>query len=181
MILEPVVWVILHCDRCNAPFLDDETNGVVGWTGSHKIQQTFQDLDGLSDVNRWRRYGDRYICAECQVPNEDSIPDWIENPEPFRAIDTALVVRAQALYDAGMLETFSPFMVREWVQEQPGSALKDALTSALDAVFKDRLNDWGPAAGSKAEGEYERAFSVFRAIECELRPSIAATVMGGAE
>ena len=180
MILEPVVWVILHCDRCNFPYTDEDDNPV-GWHGEHAITKVF---DQYPDVSGWRRFGDRHICEPCQVETGGTATKpgtFSENPEPFRAIDAALVARAQSLYDVGMLEILSPSTVLGWVKGQPESALRDALRSALEAAFQDGLNGWGPAAGSKDEGAYERAFSVFNAIECELRPSIAATVMGGAE
>jgi len=179
MILEPVVWVILHCDRCNFPYRDEDDHAV-GWHGAHAITKAF---DENSDVSGWRRFGDRHVCEPCQIETGGTATKpgtFSENPEPFRAIDAALVVRAQSLYDAGMLETLSPTMVRGWLEEQPPSALRDALISALEMAFKDGLEGWGPAVGSKAEGEYDRAFSVFYAIESELSPSIAAAVMESA-
>ena len=97
MIVEPVVIVILHCSRCNAPFLDGETEQPAYWSGPTLVAETFQ-MPGRPfglDINGWRRSPDgRYLCEDCHIVDHDEV---VEKP-PLHTIDEAKVLRAQDGY-----------------------------------------------------------------------------------
>ena len=98
MIVEPVVCVILHCSRCNTPFLDGETEAPAYWDGLTLIAGVFRQARTPfgSDVNGWRRTPDeRYLCEECHVVEGGSV---VEKP-PLPAIDEAKVRRAHMEYE----------------------------------------------------------------------------------
>jgi hypothetical protein len=172
MILEPQVRVILHCDRCNKPFTDDDDAPIL-WVGQNAIDEAFAES---ADVCGWRIFGNRFICLECQIFDHEEAA-MVEDPELLSPIEAAVIVRAQALQTAGMLNALGTSDVLRWLSTQPESALREALTVALEAARHGGLESWGPAPGSKSEGELERGLSVLQAVEYELRPSIVATEM----
>ncbi|MEO3869378.1 hypothetical protein ABGB18_11150 [Nonomuraea sp. B12E4] len=99
MIVEPVVSVILHCSRCNTPWLDGETETPAYWSGLAEIAETFKraalrETYG-SDVGGWRRTpNERYLCEDCFVVEGGLV---VERP-PLSAIEEAKVLRAQNEY-----------------------------------------------------------------------------------
>lgn len=99
MIVEPVVSVILHCSRCNTPWLDGETETPAYWSGQAEIGETFQRAAVRatygSDVGGWRRTpNDRYLCEDCHIVDGGIV---VEKP-PLPTIDQAKVLRAQNEY-----------------------------------------------------------------------------------
>lgn len=94
MIVEPVVVVILHCSRCNTPWLNDESEAPALWSGLAEIAEAFQGAYG-SDVGGWRRtLNERYLCDGCHIVEAGQV---VEKP-PLAAIDEATVLRAQTGY-----------------------------------------------------------------------------------
>jgi hypothetical protein len=94
VIVEPVVCVILHCSRCNTPYLDSETDAPAHWDGLTRIADVFRMA--RQDVNGWRRTSsdERYLCEVCHIVEG---AEAVEKP-PLPAIDEALVIRAQSEY-----------------------------------------------------------------------------------
>lgn len=174
MITETVMCLVLRCNRCNEPLIDtDETDQVIHWDNRADISKAFAEN---AKLHGWRQFGDRIVCDECQTDDDEPC-----EREPLPPIDEAAINRAQALRDAGMLAVIWPNQVRAWLREQPETPLRRAVQAAIEAAFENGLENWGPRAGSKAEGEYERAHAVFYAVEHELRPSIATSVMEAAQ
>jgi hypothetical protein len=98
VIVEPRSVVVLHCSRCNDPFLN-ENDSVALWDDKHAIEDTFHDPDGDTDVDGWLRFNDRYVCQGCQVDDGGQL---IEDPEPLPAIEEAVINRTRARYAAAM-------------------------------------------------------------------------------
>ena len=97
MIVEPLVVVILHCSRCNTPYLDGETDAPAYWDGPTLIADVFRMARSPfgSDVNGWRRTPDeRYLCEGCHIVDGEQV---VEKP-PLPVIDEAKVWRAQDGY-----------------------------------------------------------------------------------
>lgn len=93
MIVEPLVYVILHCSRCNTPWRGDESEAPALWDVPAQIAETFQRAGG-SDVGGWRRTGERYLCEECHIVDRGEVVE----REPLRPVEQATVLRAQAEY-----------------------------------------------------------------------------------
>jgi hypothetical protein len=94
VIVEPVVCVILHCSRCNTPWLDLESESPSLWTGLAEIAETFRKASG-SDVGGWRRTpAERYLCEDCHIVERGEV---VEKP-PLRPVEEAAVLRAQVEY-----------------------------------------------------------------------------------
>lgn len=99
MIVEPVVCMILHCSRCNTPWLDNESESPALWSGLAEVAETFKRAAIRhtfgSDVGGWRRTpNERYLCEDCHIVERDEV---VEKP-PLSAIDEAKVLRAQTEY-----------------------------------------------------------------------------------
>ena len=94
MIVEPVICVILHCSRCNTPWLDLESETPVWWKDLAEIAKAFQRAGG-SDVGGWRRTpNERYLCEDCHIVAQGEVA---EKPPP-RPVEQATVLRAQVEY-----------------------------------------------------------------------------------
>lgn len=100
MIIESIVQAILHCSRCNARFRDDandEWAGTYHWDSREAITRQFDNAFG--EHGGWRRFGDRYVCGNCQISNGygDDV-NARETPEPLPAAEADKVARAHAQY-----------------------------------------------------------------------------------
>lgn len=93
MIVEPLVVLILHCSRCNTPWLDPDTESVVWWADVDQIADMFKRAVG-ADVYGWRRAGDLYLCEGCHIVEGGEV---VEKP-PLRPVEQAAALRAQAEY-----------------------------------------------------------------------------------
>lgn len=100
MITESIVCVILRCTRCNAAFrdeVDDDYSGVAHWKTRDDITANFNK--GHGEYGGWRRFGNRFVCSDCQVSNgyaDD--PDAREIPEPLPPAEADKVARVQLGY-----------------------------------------------------------------------------------
>lgn len=114
MIVEPVVSVILHCSRCNTPWLDGETETPAYWPGLADISESFRKAFG-ADVGGWRRTpNERYLCEGCHVLDGDLV---VEKP-PLPAIDEAKTWRAQD----GYAKQYGKAIAYELLPEPAGEA-----------------------------------------------------------
>ena len=104
MIVESVVRVILHCSRCNTPFVDDYDGDdrPILWDQA-ELEKAFSDdlaagfREGFEDVQGWIRLDDRVLCHDCWEYTEDG--DQRTEKAPLPAVDAAKVTRAQARYE----------------------------------------------------------------------------------
>ncbi len=111
MIVEPAVCVLLHCSRCNTVLKDSETETEIHWQGQDDIKENFGKFgDDLDSYGGFRRFGDRYICEDCQTTDDDG--NWRERPEPLTGTDEAKVLHAQLRYRATENEQSATEVVR---------------------------------------------------------------------
>lgn len=99
MITETVTRVILHCSRCNAPFVDDDTEQVALWTQDELDEAFPPDFDEWTDCQGWIRLEDRVLCFGCWgFENEDTDDEARCEIEPLPVEDAARVTREQMAY-----------------------------------------------------------------------------------
>lgn len=98
MITESVVCVILHCSRCNIAFREDHfDDGTCHWDSTDDVTAAFKK--GLGEYGGWRKFGDRFVCSNCQITTgfaDDQ--NAREKPEPLPAAEADKVTRAQTSY-----------------------------------------------------------------------------------
>lgn len=52
------------------------------------------------------------------------------------------------------------------------SLARDALQAALEELFAENLEEWGPRCGSFPDGQYTKAWDTFYRIEAVLHPRL---------
>ncbi|TDD97581.1 hypothetical protein [Actinomadura rubrisoli] len=98
MITEAVIRVILHCSRCNTPFVDDDVapGAPILWAPTELVEVFPSDMNEWDDVQGWMRVGARVLCPGCwRSDREDALPTEIT---ALPAVDAANVVREQTGY-----------------------------------------------------------------------------------
>ncbi|MGW4422574.1 hypothetical protein [Streptosporangium sp. NPDC004631] len=90
MIVEPITVLVLHCSRCNGPWLDDECEEPGHWASREQIKQAFKDGEYAS----WMKIGSRYLCEDCWAGDHDVC---VERP-PLKAVDEIRVLKERAAY-----------------------------------------------------------------------------------
>lgn len=125
MITEPAQCLILHCNRCNAPFTDDfdGDDRPIHWT-TEALADTFPQ-HMTDDACGWIRIDERYLCRKCWDWSDTDDPD---DSAPFElpelpAAEAAKVTRAQASYG-----TLAPR------QAKPAFLTREALLALLDDI-----------------------------------------------
>jgi hypothetical protein len=148
VIVETITCLILHCHRCNKPFRDDsddEYGGVYHWETREGIAKEFNNRFG--EYGGWRRFGDRYICGNCQISNgyADDL-NAREVPEPLPPLESDKVTRAQAEYAAAERHVID-LNENGWTIKHPLSCRPNLLdcpiSTAADRDLTSPPAEWG--------------------------------------